>query len=267
MLPLGHILAQRGDEMKDMLVYPTGCTQAVEYAVKLLTARKVPVVDHPTPEVTHLLLDVPSFGPDGNLRDRSDPERVLEQLPPDITVVGGNLRHGALEEYRVIDLLQDAQYLAENAMITAECALQVAAPLLKTTFRDSPALVIGWGRIGKCLGTLLQGLGCHVTISARKESDRALLTALGFQTVDTKDLGQALPHCSLIINTVPEVVATEQQLALCRDCVKIDLASKPGLLGNDVHWARGLPGILAPASSGRLIAETFMRLCCKEEKA
>ena len=42
-------------------------------------------------------------------------------------------------------------------------------------------------------------------------------------------------------------------------CIKIDLASAKGIAGDDVIWARGLPGIHAPESSGRLIAETFVR--------
>jgi hypothetical protein len=49
----------------------------------------------------------------------------------------------------------------------------------------------------------------------------------------------------------------------CReDCVKIELASKDGMEGDDIIIARGLPGIHLPESSGELIAETFLRLCC-----
>lgn len=256
----GHILGQRGDGMKDILIYPVGSTAALAYSEKRLYALGVPLVDHPSPEVTHLLLDVPSFGPDGNLRSGSNPERLLERLPAEITVVGGNLRHPILEEYNTIDLLQDPAYLAENAMITADCALQVAAPLLKTTFRDSPALIIGWGRIGKCLGQLLHGFGTQVIVGARKAADRAMASALGYYAVDTAELTRILPECRLLFNTVPATVLTQDQLSLCRSCIKIDLASKPGIIGTDVVWARGLPGIYAPESSGNLITDTFMRL-------
>ena len=48
--------------------------------------------------------------------------------------------------------------------------------------------------------------------------------------------------------------------------MKIDLASEKGLGGEDVIWARGLPGIHAPESSGRLIAETCLRLGMEGEK-
>lgn len=247
-------------QLEKMLVYPLGTTDACHYAAEFLAQDGIGLIDHPAPEVTHLLLDVPSFGADGTLRGGGELGSFLEMLPEGITVVGGNLGHGLLSMYRTIDLLKDAQYLAVNAAITADCALRVAAPLMVTTFADSPALIIGWGRIGKCLGQLLKAIGCEVTIAARKETDRAMIRALGFAAVDISEVSTVLPKCRLIFNTVPEMVLHKDQLALCKKCTKIDLASKPGMEGDDVVWARGLPGIHAPESSGRLIAKTFLKI-------
>lgn len=243
-----------------MLVYAIGKTAACCYAVKYLAKAGIRFVDHPSPEVTHLLLDVPSFEAGGMLRGGGDLKTILEMLPPGITVAGGNLADPVLANYRIIDLLKDADYLAVNAAITADCALRIAAPLLKTTFTDSPALVIGWGRIGKCLGQLLKAIGADVTVAARKEADRAMLRALGFTAVDIIGIANILPYCRLIFNTAPEMVLGKEVLSTCGNCVKIDLASKLGMEGDDVVWARGLPGVHAPESSGRLIAETFLRL-------
>lgn len=246
--------------MTKLLVFPAGSTPALRFAAAVLVRSGVPMVDHPTPEVTHLLLDVPSFGPGRVLRSGAEFEPLLRMLPPDITIVGGNLSHPALEGYRTQDLLLDPEYLARNAAITADCALQVAAPLLTTTVSDTPTLIIGWGRIGKCLAQMLKAVGCNVTVAARKEADRATLLSLGYQTADPSRLTGVLPKFRLLFNTAPEMVLGPAQLSLCRNCVKIDLASKPGLEGNDVVWARGLPGIHAPETSGQLIADTFIRL-------
>lgn len=250
--------------MAKILIYPAGSTAACQYAATFLHKHNIPLVDHPTPEVTHLLLDVPSFAPDGNLRGGGSVERLLEMLPPDVTVVGGNLIHPALEEYRAVDLLKDESYLAMNAAITADCALQVAMPLLHGTLADSPALIIGWGRIGKCLARMLKALGCHVTVAARKERDRTMLRALQYKAVDMAQLTATLPKYRLIFNTAPQPILSAQQLAKNPDCAKIDLASRRGLEGEDVVWARGLPGIHAPESSGKLIAETLIHYI-KEE--
>lgn len=246
--------------MDNMLIFPVGCTQASQYAAKFLKDSGVSLIDHPSPEVTHLMLDVPSFQPDGSLRCGGQIEPALEMLPSGVTVIGGNLNHPALAAYHTLDLLQDAAYTAVNAAITADCALRVAGEKLPLVFADCPVLVIGWGRIGKCLGQKLKALGARVAIAARKESDRAIASVLGYITLDTAGLEGHLSGFRLIFNTAPELILTEAALSRCGNCFKIDLASKPGILGGDVIWAKGLPGIRAPESSGGLIAETVLRL-------
>lgn len=224
-----------------------------------------PATDHPTPEITHLLLDIPSFLPNGRLWNGDDIQPLLSMLPETITVVGGNLQHPALEGYRKLDFLQDAYYLVENAAITAECALKVAAPLIRTTFADTLTLILGWGRIGKCLAQFLKGLHCPVTIAARKEADRAILHALGYDTIDFKELPNRLSQYRLLFNTVPTPILSASLFSDLKGCVKIELAST-NVIGNEhTIIAKGLPGTYAPESSGKLIAQTFYRLW-KEQK-
>lgn len=251
--------------MTSVLIYPMGTTAACGYAAKELKLSGLPLTDHPSPEVTHLLLDVPSFGADGSLRGGGDVHSLLRMLPENCCVIGGNLNHPALAGKRCIDLLKAPMYLAKNAAITAECALQVAYPKMDFLFCGAPCLIIGWGRIGKCLGQLLKSVGADVTIAARKAPDRAICQALGYGAADTANLENSLDRYRLIFNTAPELVLNRQQMAGCHpDCVKIELASKAGMEDDGVIIARGLPGIHMPESSGKLIAETYIRLY-KEE--
>lgn len=245
--------------MEHILIYPIGATDACAFAGACLEQAGFSLTDHPAPEVTHLLLDVPSFVSDGSLRGGGSLSGVLERLPVGITVIGGKLKHPALAGHPTLDLLQDDEYLARNAAITAECALRVAYPLLPAILPETPALVIGWGRIGKCLTKLLGGLGCSVTVAARNSKDRAMAAALGWNAVDIPQIPNILPDIRLLFNTVPAPILSASLLDKYRDCVKIDLASSPGLGGYDVVYARGLPGQYAPESSGRLIAETIQR--------
>ena len=248
-----------------MVIYCAGNTKASQYAAQMLGKAGIHVAAKPEDSVTHLLLDVPSFGEKGLLRSGGKLDALLSALPKKITVCGGNLKHPLLDEYRKIDLLQDAEYLAQNAYITAECALDVALPYLEITIRNCPTLIIGWGRIGKCLGQLLKNMGADIAIAARKETDRAMIRALGMKAVDINDLPDQLNGYRLIFNTAPELVLKREQMAHClEDCVKIDLASKPGIEDEDVIIARGLPGIHFPESSGKLIADTLLRLCQEE---
>lgn len=245
--------------MKHILIYPVGSTEACACAVACLERAGFSLTDHPSPEVTHLLLDIPSFAGDGSLRGGGSLDSILERLPAGITVIGGKLKHPALSGHAALDLLQDAEYLAWNAAITAECALRVAYPLLPTVLPDTPTLIIGWGRIGKCLAKLLSALGCPVTIAARNPAARAMAAALGWNAVDIPQIPEILPDVRLLFNTAPAPVVNANQLDKYKNCVKIDLASSPGLEGCDILYARALPGRYAPESSGRLIAETILR--------
>ena len=243
-------------------IFSAGSTSACRFACKYLKELGFPVSDHPGKEVRYLLLDVPSFGPEGLLRGGGNAETILDQFPRDIMICGGNLTHPALDGYKTVDFLQDEAYLCENAYITAECALDVALPYLKRTIRGCPVLIIGWGRIGKCLAQLLKSLDADVTVAARKPADRAMLHALGYNTLSMESLPLSLGHFRLLFNTAPSPVLSREQFSHCpENCVKIELASKNGIEGDDITIARGLPGIHMPESSGKLIAETFLRLC------
>lgn len=252
--------------MDQKFLYCAGGTEAARFACTYLKEAGLPITDCPGSHVTDLLLDVPSFGSNGQLRMGGEIRPLLEMLPRDVTVYGGNLHHPDLKNYRVVDLLKDENYLAENAYITAECALDVALPYLSITLRDCPVLVVGWGRIGKCLARLLKGIGAEVTVGARKPADRAILQALGYRTADPVFFGEDLRSFRLVYNTVPHpVITNDRSLHFPEDCVLIDLTSKAGIDHEDVIIARGLPGVHFPESSGKLIARTFLNHYRKEE--
>lgn len=235
----------------DVLFYTAGHSKALEYAVELLKQAGIPFTDQTDLNATHLLLPVPSFGTDGELIGGGSLRKLLPQLSRDICVIGGNLDRPELSGYKVQDLLQDDTYVSANAAITAHCAIGHAIARLPVTLDKCPVLVIGWGRIGKCLAKLLAALGAQVTIAARKSSDRAMVAALGYHGISTQHIDPS-PH-RVIFNTAPVMVLPDGGNAL-----KIDLASKPGIGGQDVIWARGLPGKDAPESSGKLISEAIL---------
>ena len=252
--------------MDQRFIFCAGDTEASRFACTYLKEAGLPIAGCPGSHVRYLLLDVPSFGEGGRLRMGGDIRTVLETLPGDVTVCGGNLSHPDLENYRTVDFLTDENYLAENAYITAECALDVALPYLPVTLRSCPVLIIGWGRIGKCLARLLQLVGADVTVAVRNATDRAMLTALGYQTSDIASLKENLGSFRLVYNTAPHPVISKKQSAnFAENCILIDLASRPGIDHEDVIIARGLPGIHFPESSGRLIARTFLKYYNKEE--
>ena len=234
------------------IFYSTGHTDALVHAIRLLHDAGVEFVPCPDRNVTHLLLPVPSFDPDGRIKGGGSLEALLWQLKDDVTVIGGGLGLPELSGYKTIDLLEDDEYVSANAAITACCAIRVAAGQLPVMWKGCPVLVLGWGRIGKCLAQLLHRMEADVTVAARKASDRAMLRALGCKAAPIDVIDTC--RYRVIFNTAPEMILPE-----CPGkAVKIDLASVRGIGGDDVIWARGLPGKYAPESTGSLIAQRVL---------
>ncbi len=247
--------------MKGILVYPYGDTPALAHARKLLESRGVECTSEPSNRVTHLLLSVPSLEANGNLRGGGKPEDALSLLSPSVTVVGGKLDHPVFSACSRMDLLEDAPYVAENAALTADCAMRLAGQQLSIAWKDCPVLIIGWGRIGKCLARLLQSLGAKVAVSARRESHLAMLSALGYEAVAPENLPNCTGRYRVVFNTVPAPVLVRQPDDAQN--LWVDLASRRGLEGENVIWAKGLPGKMLPESSGTLIGNSFLRLLQK----
>lgn len=227
--------------MRQATVFPMGDGRAIAFAARILEQKGVRVVTALNRSVTHVLLDVPTK--DGD----------FSKIPADVTVIGGNL--DAIGDFSSkVDLLKEDQYLSENAAITADCALRLLGDRLPVAFRGCPILVIGWGRIGKCLAAMLKALDADVSVAARKPSDLGMLTALGYGAVALEKIDPSLYRA--IINTAPaEVLAGGGEEV----CVKIDLASRLGMAGENVLWARGLPGKMLPEESGACIARAVLR--------
>ena len=227
--------------MRTIMVYPMAQMPAVQFAAEELKRQGVQVASSLTGDVTHVLLGVPTK------------EGDFSRIPPGVTVIGGNLDH-IPDAFPKIDLLREEQYLAENAAITADCALRLLGERLGVVFRGCPVLVIGWGRIGKCLAAMLKALDAEVTVAARKPADLGMLAALGYQAVAVDKIEPGAYRA--IVNTAPApVLAGGGEEA----CIKIDLASRLGIAGENVLWARGLPGKMLPETSGECIARGVMR--------
>lgn len=246
--------------MKAPVFYMAGQNDALMFAKEALMGQDLIFSNVLNSNVTHLLFGAPAFEKDGTLKGGGKIESILSQCSPGITIIGGNLQHPALKNYRTIDLLQDPYYLTENADITAYCALKVAERHMPAIWKDCPVLVIGGGRIGTCLAKLLKAMRARVTVAVRNIAQRAIWETLDYDSADSTNLGYSLARYRVIFNTVPFMVLPEDVLCHLRnDCLKIDLASIKGIAGDDVIWARGLPSKEAPESSGRLIARTILR--------
>ena len=222
-------------------------------------------------EAPVILLPLPLLGRDGllNSREALSTAEVLSLARPEQLLLAGKIpeKERALAAQRKLILLDllDREELAEaNAIPTAEGAIQLAMEQLPVTLWGTEALVVGFGRIGKRLAWDLLGLGAHVTVAARKQSDRAMAEALGCRTLDTADFPGKLDGFRVLFNTVPALLLPGEVLEeLPGNCLCVELASRPGFdqstaetLGLSVVHAGGLPGKVAPETAARAILAT-----------
>ncbi|MCQ2353768.1 MAG: hypothetical protein MJ102_01545 [Clostridia bacterium] len=200
-----------------------------------------------------------------------------------VPVIGGKIseevRASAAEKnVRLIDYFASEELQIRNAVPTAEGAVMLAMQAMNITVRGAKVAVVGYGRIGKTLSSLLHSMGADVTVAARKSSDLAYAGNSGMETLRLTESGDhgLLPVCSgydAVFNTVPVRLWDRKLLEKTDQATYLlDLASFPGgvdmqaasELGLRAEWGLSLPGRLFPESSGFIIGETVLEILKRE---
>jgi len=172
-------------------------------------------------------------------------------------------------EIEIIDLLNREELAVLNAISTAEGAIQIAMDETIKTIHGSNILILGFGRIGKVLAKMLEGIGANIYCEATKNVDLAWIKAYGYNPVHENELNKSLSKYDIIMNTVPAMILDEKKLKkVNKDCLIIDLASKPGgvdrvaakKLEIKTIWALSLPGKVAPLTSAEFIKDTIYNI-------
>ncbi|HBG55570.1 MAG TPA: dipicolinate synthase subunit DpsA [Ruminococcaceae bacterium] len=171
-------------------------------------------------------------------------------------------------EIETDDYYTQEEFAVRNAVPTAEGALDIAMREYPATISGSRCLVAGFGRVGKVLARMLQGIGAKVSVSARRADDLAWIAACGYTPVLTAQIGKEGTF-DLIFNTIPALIFTRRVLsALAGRPLIVDLASKPGgvdfaaaeKIGVRAILAPSLPGRVAPRTAGEIIRDTVCHM-------
>lgn len=176
----------------------------------------------------------------------------------------------ANDEYvEVIDIMKREELAVLNTIATAEGTIQIAIENTNKNLHGSEVLILGFGRIGKVLARKLAGLSVKVTCAARKDEDLAWIQAYGHKAININNLGENLSKYDIIVNTVPNMILTEERLKFVdNECLLIDLASNPGGIDKKAVkdrnlkfiWALSLPGKVAPITSAEFIKDTIYNI-------
>ncbi|GKS09970.1 dipicolinate synthase subunit DpsA [Paenibacillus chitinolyticus] len=174
---------------------------------------------------------------------------------------------------KLVELLERDDVAIYNSIPTAEGALMIAIQNTDITIHGSQSMVLGFGRTGLTMARTLQGLGAKVKVGVRKPEHFARALEMGFTPFYTRELYQEVANIDLLFNTIPTMIVTAQIITnIPHRAVLIDLASKPG--GMDFRFAEkrgikamlapGLPGIVAPKTAGRILANTLSQLMVED---
>ncbi|HHY74675.1 MAG TPA: dipicolinic acid synthetase subunit A [Bacillus bacterium] len=174
---------------------------------------------------------------------------------------------------KLIKLFERNDVAIYNSIPTVEGTIMMAIQHTDITIHGSNVIVIGLGRVGMSVARAFSCLGAKVKVGARKLEDLARITEMGLQPFYTADLINEVDEADIVINTVPFLVVSAKVISkMPLHTVIIDLASKPG--GTDFRYAekRGvkallapsLPGIVAPKTAGKIVANVISQLLMEE---
>ncbi|HAN20462.1 MAG: hypothetical protein A2Y15_01930 [Clostridiales bacterium GWF2_36_10] len=195
---------------------------------------------------------------------------LLHRMTGEQILCGGMIN---IDRPNTYDYYEREELKILNAIPTAEGAIAIALDELPITLHGAKVTILGYGRIGKVLAERLKGLGCIITVAARKDSDLALCESSSYKPIHMRLLSDAVSDADVIFNTVPSVILNEAILDyIDLDTLIIDLAGRPGgvdfeaakKLGLKVIWALSLPGKVAPVTAGGIIYKTVNNILKQE---
>ncbi|HVJ47746.1 dipicolinate synthase subunit DpsA [Desulfitobacterium sp.] len=201
-------------------------------------------------------------------------KEVLQAIPTHVPLFIGWARTALKSAADMLGIrIVETAFLDEiailNSIPSAEGAIAMAMDSSVITIHGSQSFVLGLGRNGWTIARTLKGMGAQVTGVARKPADLARATEMGLKVVHFSDLEDEIGRADFIFNTVPQLMLDKVMLEqVSKDAVIIDIASIPGgtdfeyaeLLGIKAMLAPGLPGMVAPKSAGKILAQVYPQL-------
>ncbi len=207
--------------------------------------------------------------------EKTDINTLIGKMDKKQILMGGKIDWEAREciekaGIKCVDYFEREELSVLNAAATAEGGIAIAMNEMPTMLSQSRCFVAGFGRIGKMLCKMLDGIGAKVCVGARKSEAFAWIDAYGYEKCHIKELADTVGQYDVIFNTVPHKIFDESVIKNIRsDTLVIDLASKPGGIDFDAAkkyniktiWALSLPGRTSPISAGDIIKQTVINIC------
>ncbi|MFG6115067.1 dipicolinic acid synthetase subunit A [Halobacillus sp. MO56] len=175
----------------------------------------------------------------------------------------------------LIPLLSRDDVAIYNSVPTVEGAIMMVIQNTDFTIHSSRVHVLGLGRVGMSVARAFHGLGAKVFVGVRKPAHYARVQEMGLEPFYLNRLDEVSENTDIMINTIPAPIINASVIRkMPSHTFILDLASKPG--GTDFRYAekRGikaliapsLPGIVAPKTAGRILANTVLQILKDQQR-
>ncbi len=162
------------------------------------------------------------------------------------------------------NLLSDEIFAMDNALLTAEGALMLIIRGTNVSIFGEKIAILGYGRVGKAMATLLKGLDVDFSIFSNDYTEQSMARLLGKKIYD---LDSEFNDYDVIINTIPAKILPLSKLkGAKKSCYILDLASYSGVEMCDINClglaydnALGIPGKYSPKTAGEILAQSILR--------
>jgi dipicolinate synthase subunit A len=235
-------------------------------------------------DVDALILPIVGTGDDGEVESIFSDQSIhlkeehIQSLPSHCVIYTGisnEYLKALVSSYSldIVQLLDRNDVAIYNSIPTVEGSIMMAIQNTDITIHGSNVVVLGLGRVGMSLARTMHALGAHVRVGARKPEHLARIYEMGLVPFHLNDLKSHVDDCDILFNTIPIPLVTSTVIAsMPYHSLILDLASKPG--GVDFRFAEkrgikailapGLPGIVAPKSAGKIIANVVTQLIMEQ---
>ena len=166
----------------------------------------------------------------------------------------------------VIDVSRCEEYLAANALLTAEGTVAELLSCGTRAPRHTSVGIIGYGRIGQRLASLLAFLGARVKIFTSHRELSQDLCMLGISGIDSLSLGRedaadALSGLDVLINTAPARLIPPSAATVLQGTRVLELAGGDNIPACIAHERMpAIPARMFPESAGYALADAVLRL-------
>lgn len=169
---------------------------------------------------------------------------------------------------KLVNLFERDDVAIYNSIPTVEGTIMMVIQNTDTTIHSSNTIVLGFGRTGMSVARAFAALGAKVRVGTVRSEDMARITEMGLTPFHLKELNNVVSDADVIINTIPAPILKANVISkMPLNTFIIDIASKPG--GTDFRFAKkrginallapGLPGIVAPKTAGKIIANVLIQ--------